>query len=106
MFKPSSNYLDLLAQFCVKELHRKQPSRFEDSKERATYLATTQDSWILRGAGPQYANYERFVFVKGGMRVFFDPYQVGSYAEGRYDVFVPIPMFAQALRDSVAALLD
>lgn len=105
LFKPSSNYLDLLSQHCVNELHREQPSRFADSKERAAYLATTQDPWILRGAGPQYANYEHFVLVKGGMRVFFDPYQVGSYAEGRYDVFVPTRVLFPALRDSVAALL-
>jgi len=105
IFKISSNFLELLAQFCVSDLHNQQPLRFYDPKKRAEELKNKQDEWILSGAAPKLDNYERFVFAKGGMRVFFDPYQVGSYAEGRYEVFVPVEVLLPALKESIAALL-
>lgn len=105
IFMPQSNYLDVLSQYCVTELHREQPSRFHDSKQRAEELRNKQDDWILAGAGPKHSNYERFVLSKHGMRIFFDAYQVGSYAEGRYDVFVPAHVLKPVLNESIAPFL-
>lgn len=105
VFQPSSDYLELLSEYCVKDLHNQQPLRFHDPAERVTQLKEKQDGWILSGAAPNYSNYERFVLVKGGVLVFFDPYQVGSYAEGRYEVFIPRHVLAPALDESMAVLL-
>lgn len=105
LFKSSSNYLELLSQFCISDLHKQQPARFHDPKQRSEELATGQDQWILSGAAPKVRNYDRFVLEKGGMRIFFDPYVVGSYAEGRYEVLIPTGVLAPALKESIAALL-
>jgi hypothetical protein len=89
MFKASSKYLDVLSRYCVNDLHRQQPPRWHDPAERTEQLKNHQDEWILSGAGPNYRNYERFSLRKNGMVIHFDPYQVGSHAEGNYEVFVP-----------------
>ncbi len=106
VFKASSNYLKLLSQYCVADLHRQQPLRFHDTNERAKELMNKEDAWILSGAAPYYRNYKHFVFTRGGIRVFFDPYQVGSYAEGRYEVFVPLYILDPLLNESIKALLS
>ncbi len=105
IFRPSSDYLNLLSEFCVKDLHRQQPLHWFDPEERAEWLKQRQDEWILSGAAPKFKNLERFVLAKGGMRLFFDPYQVGSYAEGMYDVFIPTYVLAPALEEWIAPLL-
>jgi len=101
LFEESSDYLGLLSQYCIRDLHRQQSLRGHDSER-----AEQPNGWILSGAAPDYANYEQFVLAKGGIRVFFDPYQVGSYSEGRYEVFVPGFVLAAALDGSMKALLD
>jgi hypothetical protein len=106
IFVPGTTYLEVLSNYCVEDLHRHEPSRFHDPGERIEQLKARQDDWILTGAGPKYRNFERFVFVKGGVRVFFDPYQVGCYAEGRYDVVVPLPVIRSILKQSIVASLD
>jgi hypothetical protein len=105
IFKTSTNYLDLLSTYSVGDLHKQQPKRFHNPEQRAEELKNKQDAWILSGAAPTHKNYEQFVLEKGGMRIFFDPYQVGSYAEGRYEVFIPTSVLAPALKESIAALL-
>jgi hypothetical protein len=45
------------------------------------------------------------VLESGGLRVFFDEYQVGCHAEGRSEVFVPVSWFGQALAPSMKAIL-
>jgi hypothetical protein len=105
LFQPSSNYLTVLSEYCVADLHKQQPSRWYGPRERAEELEVRKDEWILSGAGPQSSNFERFVILKGGMRIFFDPYQVGSYAEGKYDVFLPYHVLAPILKESAGQLL-
>ncbi len=101
VFKPASNYLEVLSAYCVDDLHKQQSSRWADPEKQAQDLKATGDSWILSGAGPQYQNFERFVFANGGIRVSFDAYSVGSYAEGRYEVFVPIDVIRPVLNESI-----
>jgi Protein of unknown function (DUF3298) len=105
LFKPSCNYLKFLSDFCIHDLHRQQPLRWHDPKQRAEQLNVAQDKWILTGAAPGDDNYERFLLAKGGMHIFFDAYQVGSYAEGRYDVFIPANVFTPVLKESIAVFL-
>jgi Protein of unknown function (DUF3298) len=107
IFQPKSNYLEILSDYCTKDLHKQQPSRWHDSEERARYLKNNEDSWILAGACRNPNNFENFTLVSNGICVFFDPYQVGSYAEGRYEVFIPLSILKDVLDKTIAeALID
>jgi len=105
LFESSTNYLGTLSEYCVEQLHKLQPSHWSNPIERAEELKTTRDSWILSGAGPIVKNFEKFVFVNEGIKIFFDPYRVGSYAEGRYEVFVPFHVLDPFLSDRVKKAL-
>ena len=105
LFKPSSNYLDLLSRYCVADLHRQQPQRWSDPAARAEQLKNEPDIWILSGAGPQYRNFERLSLRKHGVVIHFDPYQIDCYAAGKFEVFIPSYKLASVLEVEVAALL-
>jgi hypothetical protein len=105
IFKPSGNYLDVLSRYCVSDLHKQQPQRWHDPAARAEQLKNHQDQWVLSGAGPEYRNYEHFSLKKNGIVIHFDPYQVGSYAEGKYEVFIPAYELKSIVQEEVAALL-
>jgi hypothetical protein len=100
-----SKYVGVLSQFCVNDLHKQKSPRFDDPKQHEDWLARMQDDWILRGAGPENNNFEGFVFTTEGLRIFFDEYQVGSYAEGRYEVLVPYSVLSPLLRNDIKRLL-
>jgi len=102
LFKPSTAYLQALSEYCITELHKLQPPRWYDPVERAEQLKIRRDEWITTGAAPIPANYGKFVLLNEGITIFFDPYQVGSYAEGRYDVFVPLSYLEPFLADQVS----
>jgi hypothetical protein len=105
LFKSSVNYLELLSQYCIKDLHRQQPSRWSEPVERAEQLKKSPDGWVLAGAAPRYQNFQRFSLRKYGIVIHFDPYHVGSYAEGNYEVFIPLYELSDALQDEAAAIL-
>jgi hypothetical protein len=105
LFKPSSNYLDLLSRYCVNDLHKQQPQRWSDPAARAEQLKNGPDGWILSGAGPQYRNFERFSLRKHGFVIHFDPYQVDCYASGKFEVFIPSYELASVLKEEVTTLL-
>jgi Protein of unknown function (DUF3298) len=105
IFKPSGNYLDVLSQYCVNDLHKQQPQRWSDCAERAKQLGDQRDRWILAGAGPKHENYERWSLRKTGVVMHFDPYRVGSYAEGKYEVFIPAYELRAVVQEQIAALL-
>ena len=105
LLSASPNSLKVLSQYCMNDLHRQQPSRWGDSAVRAEQLKSERDSWILSGAGPSYQNYEKLSLRKNGVVVHFDPYQVGSYAEGKYEVFIPAHEAKPILQEGVVALL-
>ena len=105
IFKHSSNYLDVLSRYCVNDLHSQQPQHGQDLAERAEQLKNRQDEWILRGAGPAYENFDRLSLRRHGVAIHFDPYQVGPYAEGKYEVFVPANTLKSVMKQEIAALL-
>jgi hypothetical protein len=105
LFKPVSNYLHALSEYCVKELHTLQPHRWYSPVERVDELGVLRDNWICLGAAPVEENFEHFVLMNEGITVFFDPYKVGSYAEGRYDVFVPFQELRPFLSDELERAL-
>ena len=68
-------------------------------------LKRQNDECILSGAKPEYRNFERISFHQHGIVIHFDRYQVGSGAEGEYEVFVPThevrPMIEPDIIDAV-----
>jgi uncharacterized protein DUF3298 len=50
-------------------------------------------------------NFQHFLLAKGGLRIFFDEYSVGSYAEGRKEVFIPAPEIVSLLDERFVRLL-
>ncbi len=69
-----------LSEICIKSL-----------REQKNFPPGTEDDWIERGAGPEKKNFEVFNVTKEGILVTFVTYQVGSYAEGPSEVFIPYP---------------
>jgi hypothetical protein len=101
LFRPSTNYLQALSEYCIGELHKLQPPRWWNPSERADHMKLRLDEWITKGAAPNSANYKSFVFVNEGVKIFFDPYQVACYAEGRYEVFVPFQYLKPFLTEQI-----
>jgi hypothetical protein len=99
LFRAKSAYLELVSTFCVAALHAQLPPALQAGSVGET------NNWILQGAGPLHRNFEKFLLVEGGLRVFFDPYQAGSYAEGRREVFVPTCAIASVLNERFTQLL-
>lgn len=54
--------------------------------------------WIREGSSPIPKQYERFTVSPDGLRVYFDPYQVASYAAGSFEVRIPYAVFREHVR--------
>ena len=48
------------------------------------------ESMLKAGTAPDMANFDLFVLVKEGIRIYFPPYQAASYSEGYLDVSIPL----------------
>jgi Protein of unknown function (DUF3298) len=105
IFKDSANYLEVLSRICINDLHRQQPSRWENPAEGAEQLKSRNDESIRQGAAPTERNYERLSLRKNGIVVHFDPYHVGSFAEGKHEVFIPAHEVKSILKEEVAAIV-
>lgn len=73
LFLPNSNYLDVIAKYCLAELS-KQPF-FDNS--------------FSSGAEPTLENYRNWNITPGGLMITFDEYQVAPYAAGPQKVIIP-----------------
>jgi hypothetical protein len=105
MFKRSSQYLEFLSGYCIADLHKQQPKRWSDPVARAEHLTIQQDQWILSGAAPDRRNFECLSLTRYGVVIHFDPYHVGSYAEGKYEVFIPASELMPVFDEGLAQLL-
>jgi len=72
LFTPNSNYLQVISDYAVKELKK---------------LETVDDP--EKGAGPSLDNFHSWNISFAGLKITFDPYQVGAYAVGEHEVVVP-----------------
>ncbi len=76
LFKPDSDYLRVISNYSIEVLKRT--------------LAPPHDmAWINEGAGPSADNYNSWTITPRGLRIYFNPYQVASYAEGPQEVVIP-----------------
>ena len=56
------------------------------------------EDWIRRGAGPNPANFVRFVLRPERLIVYFDAYQVAAYAAGPQEVTIPLARLRDTMR--------
>jgi hypothetical protein len=105
MVQPYAGGLEVISNYCIKDLHKQQAQRWADPIAREAELKGQFDDWILKGAGARRENYERISIRKNGFAIHFDPYCVGSYAEGKYEVFVPAHELRYVLQDTFAQLI-
>ncbi len=85
LFKPDSGYLDFISKKSIEQIAKKQ-GEYADR------------DWIGRGAGAKLKNFANWNATKKGLRFTFDAYQVGSYAEGPYETFIPFESFPQEMQ--------
>jgi hypothetical protein len=84
LFKPGTNYLDLLSSLSIAELQTRTDMLFDD--------------FDTNGATPLEENYRVWAFTPQGLLVVFPEYQVAPYAAGAQTVLIPY--------DALAAYLD
>ncbi len=72
LFTPNSNYLKVISDYSIRELKK---------------LETV--GWVEEGAGPKLENFQSWNITPAGLRITFDPYQVGPYVAGQHEVVVP-----------------
>ena len=81
LFTPNSNYLKVISDYAIKELKK---------------LDTV--SGVENGAGPKIENFHSWNITPAGLKITFDPYQVGSYAAGAHEVVVPYSVLKPIIR--------
>lgn len=93
LFKPNSNYLKAISDYCIKKL-KEQQADFAD------------DEQIAAGAGAKEENFKSWNIRKSGILIIFEPYQVAPGAAGAPEVFIPYSDLKSILRaDSVVLSL-
>ncbi|HKO60505.1 MAG TPA: DUF3298 domain-containing protein [Pyrinomonadaceae bacterium] len=79
LFNPGAKYLQAIANYSIEDLKKQ-------SKGKDAFL---DDDWIQRGAGADAENYKSWTISRKGLAINFDSYQVGPYAAGPQQVFIP-----------------
>jgi hypothetical protein len=80
LFLPGSKYVQTLSTYSIQDLKKQAKSQGAD--------AVQDNDWIEKGAAPELSNYDNWTITKKGLRITFDPYQVGPYAAGPQQVVV------------------
>ncbi len=81
LFNTKTKYLERLSELSI-------PQLIATSKKNGTYFEA-KEQMIREGAGPKKENFDIFAIENGNLVFFFDPYQVGPYAEGMQTVTLP-----------------
>jgi hypothetical protein len=81
LFSPNSNYLKVISDYSIKELKK---------------LETV--SHAEEGAGPKLENFQSWNITPAGLKITFDPYQVGAYADGEHLVVVPYSLLKPIIK--------
>ncbi|MCF8243024.1 MAG: TIR domain-containing protein [Melioribacteraceae bacterium] len=91
LFDEASNYLDIISNYCIKELCKTLIGHAEQND------ATIE--WIKRGAAPVRENFTKFVITENTLKILFDVYQVGCFAEGHKFVAIPLTYFKNIAKE-------
>lgn len=74
MFKKNAGYLKTISAFSIMKISEKQGEKTE---------------WIETGAAAKDKNFDSWTISQNGLKFLFDPYQVGPYAAGSFEVMMP-----------------
>jgi hypothetical protein len=98
LFKPSSDYLRVISDYCIADLKRQRARIGADSM--------LEDEWIEKGAAAEEESFHSWLVTRDGLEITFDPYEVAPYAAGTQSVLVPYDALKQILKpDGVVASL-
>ncbi len=86
LFKPNSNYLKTISDYCIQSLKVKLEEMSDDDQ-------------IKEGAGALVKNFKSWNITQKGILINFDPYQVAAYAAGPQEVLIPYGKLKSVLRD-------
>lgn len=87
LFKPGSNYLDVISRKCLEDLSKDNP-----------YLKT--DSYSSQLLAPRAKNFESWNITAHGLRINFDACKVNACAAGDLSVEIPFDQFAGFIKSS------
>jgi len=91
LFKPGSNYLKVIADYCAKDLRSRKDPDSGQNRELATDI-------FADGVKPTADNFKDWAITKKGLLILFPPYQVASYADGPQSSIVPFSVLKNIAR--------
>jgi hypothetical protein len=101
LFKEKSDYLNALSNLCRNDLIKQKKLRWaEDSYD------PLEDKTLISGLEPVTRNFQAFVLMHDGLKIIFDPYHVGCYADGEYEVFIPAEDMMGILTDKMLSKMS
>lgn len=106
IFRPSTDHLKMLSSYCLDDLRKQRSLRQSDSGAQTARFESDYDRWVVEGTAATEENYRCYSIASNGMKIHFDPYRVGPYAEGKYEVFIPAYVLRDVVEANVATLLD
>lgn len=83
LFKPQSNYLKILSDFCYAQLSK--------------HFTNADDQVLRKGTAPKAQNFANWNLEPDGILIIFDEYQVAAYVDGQPEVFVPYKILEKAI---------
>lgn len=90
LFLPTSDYLDVIANY---------------SKKAITAKKISDDKWIQEGTKPTAENYSTWYFTDKGIGIIFNTYQVAAYVYGEQTVELPLSVISSFVKPELIKLL-
>jgi hypothetical protein len=95
LFRCDTNYLERISDLTIKKL-------CQEYWERTGENANEEDMEMFKeGASPNGDNFENFLITENGIIFLFPPYQVSSYAMGKWSIEIPYFELRDLLKDNV-----
>lgn len=107
MFKKDSNYLNIISNYCTNELCREAIDMVYFN-EQHDFINGFVIEPIKRGTAPKKENYKNFVLTDDTLKILFDVYQAGCFAEGHKFVDIPLSQLKDIAKNkgTIYRLLD
>lgn len=87
LFKPGSEYLQLLSDLASADLLAREDGMMGD------------EVWVREGTAPTLENFARFALTPRELILYFDVYQVAPYAAGKQEVVIPLARLSDVLAE-------
>ncbi len=99
IFAENADYLGRLSRLCEEKVKKEKLKRMREIDSNSNPDEDNLDTeWIRDGTAPDPENYDAWALTKKGILIIFPPYQVGSYAEGFYEILITYDEIKDILR--------